>query len=67
PSSKRILQRLGDLLLIARDGVKLVVEREEDSSETWGLLPNQGFLANHGSLTADELLTPFAAFNAAEH
>jgi hypothetical protein len=66
PSSKRIIQRLGDLLLIARDGAKLVVERESNKSEPWGLLPNQGLLANHGSLTADELLTPFVAFNAAK-
>lgn len=66
PSSKRIIQRLGDLLLIARDGAKLIVERDDDSAEPWGLLPNQGFLANHGSLTADELKTPFVAFNAAK-
>lgn len=66
PSSKRIIQRLGDLLLIARDGAKLLVERDGYSSEPWGLLPNQGFQANHGSLTADELLTPFVAFNAAK-
>ncbi len=66
PSSKRILQRLGDLLLIARDGARLVVEKEEDSGEPWGLLPSQGLLANHGSLTKDELQTPFVAFNAAK-
>ncbi len=65
-SSKRIIQRLGDLLLIARDGAQLIVERESDSGESWGLLPNQGFLANHGSLTADELSTPFVALNAAK-
>ncbi len=65
-SSKRVIQRLGDLLLIARDGAQLIVEREDDSSKPWGLLPNQGFLASHGSLTSDELLTPFIAFNAAE-
>lgn len=63
-SSKRIIQRLGDLLLIARDGAQLKVERENDSSQSWGLLPYQGFLASHGSLTADELSTPFVAFNA---
>jgi len=65
-SSKRIIQRLGDLLLIARNGAQLIVEREDDSTKPWGLLPNQGFLANHGSLTSDELLTPFIAFNAAK-
>ena len=65
-STKRIIQRLGDLLLIARDGAQLIVERENGSSKPWGLLPNQGFLASHGSLTADELSTPFVAFNAAK-
>ncbi|MFX1301681.1 MAG: alkaline phosphatase family protein, partial [Promethearchaeota archaeon] len=64
-SSKRIIQRLGDLLLIARNGASLRIEREDESGETWGLLPYQGFFAGHGSLTLDELLTPFAAFNAA--
>lgn len=66
PSSKRIIQRLGDLLLIGRDGATLRVERENDSSEPWGLLPSQGLISNHGSLTTEELLTPFAAFNAAK-
>jgi hypothetical protein len=66
PCSKRITQRLGNLLLIARDGAQLRVEREDNSGEQWGLLPNQGFLASHGSLTADELLTPFVAFNASK-
>jgi hypothetical protein len=63
--SKRIIQRIGDLLLIAREGAKLRVEREDQSNESWGLLPFRGLLAEHGSLTADELLTPFIAFNAA--
>ncbi len=64
-SSKRIIQRLGDLLLIARDGAKLRIEQEDKPGEPWGLLPIQGLLANHGSLTTDELITPFVAFNVA--
>lgn len=65
PTSQKIIQRLGDLLLIARDGANLRVEREDYSGEPWGLLPNLGLLGSHGSLTADELFTPFMAFNAA--
>lgn len=62
--SRRIQQRLGDLLLIARDGASLVLEDANSDEEPLGLLPPQWLLANHGSLTADELLTPFIAARA---
>lgn len=64
PVSRRVIQRLGDLLLIARSGVSLRVEREDFATESVGLLPWLGLLSSHGSLTKDELLTPFLAFNA---
>jgi hypothetical protein len=64
PITKAIIQRLGDLLLIGRDGVSLRVEREDFANESWGLLPWTGLLGSHGSVTTDELLTPFLAFNA---
>ena len=65
PTSRKILQRLGDLLLIGRDGVRLRIAREEPYSEIERLLPDEGLLGHHGSLTLDELLTPFLAINAA--
>ncbi|MHA2406034.1 MAG: alkaline phosphatase family protein [Candidatus Hermodarchaeia archaeon] len=64
PVTKSIIQRIGDLLLIGRDGVSLRVEREDFGNESWGLLPWTGLLGSHGSVTTDELLTPFLAFNA---
>ena len=64
PVTRPIIQRLGDLLLIGRDGVSLRVEREDFANESWGLLPWTGLLGSHGSVTADELITPFLAFNA---
>ncbi len=66
--SKRLprsaLQRLGDLLLICRDGASVKVERENMPVRTWGLFPEFKFAATHGSLTTEELYTPFLAFNA---
>ncbi|MDO8055760.1 MAG: hypothetical protein Q6361_02765, partial [Candidatus Hermodarchaeota archaeon] len=64
PTSRKILQRLGDLLLIGRDGVRLRIAREEPSTESERLLPDEGLIGHHGSLTLDELLTPFVAINA---
>ena len=64
PVTRAIIQRLGDLLLIGRDGVSLRVEREDFANDSWGLLPWTGLLGSHGSVTTDELLTPFLAFNA---
>ncbi len=64
PVTRAIIQRLGDLLLIGRDGVSLRIERENFTNKSWGLLPWAGLLGNHGSVTADELYTPFLAFNA---
>jgi hypothetical protein len=64
PVTRPIIQRLGDLLVIGRDGVSLRIEREDFAHEPWGLLPWKGLLASHGSITADELFTPFLAFNA---
>ncbi|MFW9934661.1 MAG: alkaline phosphatase family protein [Candidatus Thorarchaeota archaeon] len=64
PITRSIIQRLGDLLLIARDGVALHVEREDFVNETPRILPWKGLLGSHGSVTADELYTPFIAFNA---
>ncbi|MFW9831324.1 MAG: alkaline phosphatase family protein [Candidatus Thorarchaeota archaeon] len=64
PINRQILQRLGDLLLIARDGANLIIEGENNNRNSWGLLPHRGLLGSHGSLTSDELLTPFLAFNA---
>jgi hypothetical protein len=65
PTSRKIQQRLGDLLLIGRDGVRLRIAREESHSEIERLLPDEGLIGHHGSLTLDELLTPFLAMNAA--
>ncbi len=62
--SRRIQQRLGDLLLIARDGASLMLEDANSNEAPLGLLPPQWLLANHGSLTMDELLTPFVAAKA---
>jgi hypothetical protein len=64
PLNRAIIERLGDLLLIGRDGVSLRVEREDFANDSWGLLPEKGLLSSHGSVTADELITPFFAFNA---
>jgi predicted AlkP superfamily pyrophosphatase or phosphodiesterase len=65
PTSRKIQQRLGDLLLIGRDGVRLRIAREESYAEIERLLPDEGLIGHHGSLTLDELLTPFLAINAA--
>jgi len=65
PTSRKILQRLGDLLLIGRDGVRLRIARDEPPAEMERFLPDEGLIGHHGSLTLDELLTPFLAINAA--
>lgn len=62
--NRKILERLGDLLLIGRDGASLRVVREEPYKENERLLPEAGLVGHHGSLTLDELLTPFLAINA---
>jgi hypothetical protein len=64
--SRLAIQRLGNLLLIARDGASAKVERDNTSVRNWGLLPEFKFEATHGSLTSDELFTPFLAFNASK-
>jgi predicted AlkP superfamily pyrophosphatase or phosphodiesterase len=62
--SRRVTERLGDLLLISRDGANVVVESPRSRGEPWGILPMTELMASHGSLTADELYTPFIACNA---
>jgi len=64
PISRKVTERLGDLLLIGRDGASTVVESSRYRGEPWGILPMTEMMANHGSLTADELYTPFIACNA---
>ncbi len=64
PVTRKVIQRLGDLLLIGRNGVSLRVEREDFTTESVGLLPWPGLFSSHGSITKDELLTPFLAFRA---
>jgi hypothetical protein len=64
PVTRKITHRLGDLLLIGRSGVSLRVEREDFATESQRLLPWSGLLSSHGSVTKDELLTPFLAFSA---
>ncbi len=64
PVTRRVIQRLGDLLLIGRSGVSLRVERKDSATESIGLLPWPGLLSSHGSLTKDELFTPLLAFRA---
>lgn len=64
PINRAIIQRLGDLLMIGRDGVLLSVDRKEFTFDSSGLLPWMSLKGNHGSITIDELETPFLAFNA---
>ncbi len=64
PITRRVIQRLGDLLLIGRSGASLRIEREDFATESIGLLSWSGLQSSHGSLTKDELLTPFLAFRA---
>jgi len=65
PLTPQIARRLGDILLICRDGAYARVERPRPAGEKReGLLGEQEMLGNHGSLTAQELYAPFIAFNA---
>lgn len=64
PITRKITERLGDLLLIGRDGASTVVESPRFRREPWGILPITELMASHGSITADELYTPFIACNA---
>ncbi len=62
--TRAVTGRLGDLLLICRDGVDVEVEQSYYQSEKERLLPKSRLVGHHGSLSADELYTPFLAFNA---
>ncbi len=62
--TRRIIGRLGDLLLICRDGVDTEIEREYHRPGHEGLLPRRKLVGHHGSLSSDELYVPFLAFNA---
>lgn len=62
--TRAITGRLGDLLLICRDGVDVEVERDYYKSEKERLLPRYEMVGHHGSLSSEELYTPFLAFNA---
>jgi hypothetical protein len=62
--TQAMTSRLGDLLLICREGVDVEVERDYYYSEKARLLPSAGLVGHHGSLSRDELYTPFLAFNA---
>ena len=64
PASRAVVDRLGDLLLLSREGANPEVEHRESENQPLELLPSPRLLGSHGSITADELYVPFLGFSA---
>jgi hypothetical protein len=64
PATRAVVDRLGDLLLLCREGANAEIERRMPESQPAYLLPPTPLLGSHGSTTADELYVPFLGFNA---
>jgi hypothetical protein len=64
PATRAIVDRLGDLLLLCREGANPEIERRGSENQPLELLPPTPLLGSHGSTTADELYVPFLGFNA---
>jgi hypothetical protein len=64
PATRAVVDRLGDLLLLCREGANPEIERRGSENQPTDLLPPTPLLGSHGSTTADELYVPFLGFNA---